>query len=94
MVTSLVSMATPLGAVGDCGGRGGPRRPWGRLQRGATGAVGAAGAEGAVGASFGAIYHWYLPFNASIEIEAVRGLYVMKHLRSSSLAKNSKYYSA
>ena len=49
--------------------------------------------EVALGASFGAIYQWYLPFNASIEIEAVRGLY-MKHLRSSSLAKNSKYYSA
>ena len=65
----------------------------GAVAAGATGTAGAARATRAVGASFGAIYQWYLPFNASIEIEAVRGLY-MKHLRSSSLAKNSKYYSA
>ena len=47
----------------------------------------------ALGTVLGAMYWWHLPFNASVEIEAVRGLY-MKHLRSSSLAKNSKHYSA
>ena len=36
----------------------------------------AAGATAAVGAVFWAIYQWYLPFNASIEIEAVRGLFM------------------
>ena len=34
----------------------------------------------------------FLPFDAT-SLKFVRGLY-LKHLRSSSLAKNSKYYSA